>query len=595
MKIRTQFTISLAAFILIVVITAVAVFSLDAQVASLDQKQQVIDDTQLTSYALSNLEYDYLIHGDSLPVQRWNNTYYHLAGDLDAFQSSDPDQQAHIDRMVASLKELRGSFDTLVALKNRDDTGQDGVNPELLEFSTINTLQQTEILISTSEELSQEVRAETREVVERAFQIIVLLLILFTIFVVANYLIGFYYAKTISELEAAAARIGSGDLDVRVTRRTNDELGLLADEFNTMVAGIGNAEKALRESEEKFRGIFNMINDGLHIHEVKADGSPGRFLEVNDVACRMVQYTREELFRMAPLDLSTEYHSKPLEEIFREQRLSGHSIFETELRRKDGVIIPVEINTHRVILLGTNVMVSVVRDISERKRAEVSLMRVNRKLNVLSRMTRLEIAARIFTLRGYLELFRREADNKPGMEESLRLFEKTVKSIQDVTEFAKIYQDLGKNPPRWQSVQLTFLYAASHLGTKNILYNVKTGTLEIYADPFLEMAFQVILEHSFVHDTHVTSVNIRNEAAPDGMYVVVKDDGEGIPAGMKDEIFTYREEVIAGDRKLFFARDILEITGIGIHETGEPGHGVRFEIFVPHGLYREEEPGNPAP
>ena len=595
MKIRTQFTISLAAFILIVVLTAVAVLLLNAQVVSLDQKQQVIDDTQLTSYALSNLEYDYLIHGGSLPVQRWNNTYYHLAGNLDTFQSSDPDQQAHIDRLASSLKELRGSFDTLVALKNRDDTEQEVVNPELLEFSTINTLQQTEILISTSEELSQEVRAETREVVERAFQIIILLLLLFTIFVVANYLLVFYYAKTISELEAAAARIGSGDLDVRVTRRTNDELGLLADEFNTMVTGIGNAEKALRMSEEKFRGIFNMINDGLNINEVKADGSPGRFLEVNDVACRMVQYTREELLTMAPLDIATGYHNKPLEEIYREQRLSGHSIFETEHRRKDGVIIPVEINTHLVTLQGTNVMVSVVRDISERKRAEVSLMKVNRKLNVLSRMTRLEIAARIFTLRGYLELFWRETRNNPGMEEALSLFEKTVKSIQDVTEFAKIYQDLGKNPPRWQKVQLTFLYAESHLGTKNIRCNVETGTLEIYADPFLEMAFQVILEHSFIHDTHVTSVTIRNEAAADGMYIIVRDDGEGIPAGMKEQIFTYREDIIAGDRKLFFARDILEITGIRIHETGEPGQGVRFEIFVPRGLYREEYSGNPGP
>jgi PAS domain S-box-containing protein len=133
------------------------------------------------------------------------------------------------------------------------------------------------------------------------------------------------------------------------------------------------AEEALRESEEKFRGIFDQINDGIHIHEIGPDGKPGKFIDVNAVACRMLQYTREELMGHGPLDFVTGYHSRPVEEIFRVLLSDSHAIFETEHRRKDGTIIPVEINSHVVSLQERQVVVAVVRDITERKHEEAVL------------------------------------------------------------------------------------------------------------------------------------------------------------------------------------------------------------------------------
>ncbi|MEI6292665.1 MAG: PAS domain S-box protein [Methanomicrobiales archaeon] len=127
---------------------------------------------------------------------------------------------------------------------------------------------------------------------------------------------------------------------------------------------------ALDESELKYREIFNNVNDAIQIHGLSEAGLPEKFIEVNDVACRMLGYTTEEFENLTPLEISTEYHSRPVPEIMKELLTDGHSTFETGQIRKDGTIIPVEVSAHRVMLRGRTIILSVVRDITERKSAE---------------------------------------------------------------------------------------------------------------------------------------------------------------------------------------------------------------------------------
>ena len=394
----------------------------------------------------------------------------------------------------------------------------------------------------------------------------------------------------------------SGSLTIETTHRTKKgktypvETTLTYFEYNGCEYHCGfarditerkRAEDALRESEEKFRGIFDTINDGIHIHTIEPDGKPGKFIAVNEVACRMLQYTHDELLEHGPLDFVTDFHSRPLDEIIRELSTIGHSIFETEHRRKDGTILPVEINTHVVNLQGKRMAIGVVRDITERKRMEDALVRVNQKLNIISQLTRKDLANQIFVLNSYLELAKKQAAGQDPIIETVQKGVRAIQSIHETIEYSKDYQDMGAKPPKWQNVKMALLFGLSHISIGNIQHSLETENLEIFADPLLEKVCQRLFENSVKHGDHVTRIRVWHSVTPDGATIFFEDNGIGISAENKEQIFL--RDVSTGRasmRSLIFVREILDITGITIKETGEPGKGARFEIMVPKGAWR---------
>ena len=72
---------------------------------------------------------------------------------------------------------------------------------------------------------------------------------------------------------------------------------------------IQKTEKALRESEEKFKTIFDNAKDAIYIHDFK-----GNFLEVNETAFKLLGYSKEELLNMSPKEIDSPQYSKQVEE-----------------------------------------------------------------------------------------------------------------------------------------------------------------------------------------------------------------------------------------------------------------------------------------
>jgi len=133
------------------------------------------------------------------------------------------------------------------------------------------------------------------------------------------------------------------------------------------------AEAALSASEERYRLLFDGITDAVFVHGLNDDGLPAEFLAVNDVACERLGYTREELLRMAVRDIDAPESPVDVRAIVKRLKQGETVLFEQTHVTKDGRRIPMEVHVQSFPLHGRPVALSVVRDITERKRAEQSL------------------------------------------------------------------------------------------------------------------------------------------------------------------------------------------------------------------------------
>ncbi len=171
-------------------------------------------------------------------------------------------------------------------------------------------------------------------------------------------------------------------------RLFSDNRTLIRDKDNTPIAIVGNsrditesrkAEDDLISSENKFRELFNNANDAIYLWELGEDGMPGRCIEVNDIACRMLGYTKDELLAMTPRDIDTEESVSKIPGIMNEMLAKGRTTFEMIHMTKDGHRIPVEISSHIYSVEGEKVILSISRDITERRKADQALLESEEK------------------------------------------------------------------------------------------------------------------------------------------------------------------------------------------------------------------------
>ena len=129
-------------------------------------------------------------------------------------------------------------------------------------------------------------------------------------------------------------------------------------------------EDSLRESEELFRELFNQANDAIYLYEYDPREQTGPIIEANEVACRMLQFSHDEFLKMRIDQIRAPEEQEPVRSQMSSIIRDGHIIFETLHRRKDGTYIPVEVNSDLFTLKGRKVVLSVARDITERKKSE---------------------------------------------------------------------------------------------------------------------------------------------------------------------------------------------------------------------------------
>lgn len=132
-------------------------------------------------------------------------------------------------------------------------------------------------------------------------------------------------------------------------------------------------EKAIRKAGKKFRKLFNNVNDAIYLTKLDESGIPTVYTEVNNVACSRLGYSREELCSMTLFDTNPVITMEKVLDYLNIIEKKGKLIYESVDKTKDGKIIPVEINSILMTLNDEKYILSISRDITERKENEKSL------------------------------------------------------------------------------------------------------------------------------------------------------------------------------------------------------------------------------
>ena len=257
-------------------------------------------------------------------------------------------------------------------------------------------------------------------------------------------------------------------------------------------------------------------------------------------------------------------------------------LVEYRIRRKDGKVRWVREQGQGVFTETGEIMAleGFITDITESNETMGKLEQANKKLGLLTSITRHDALNMLTVIRGQVALGRMRAmDN--AITEALEGIDRMACRIQRTIDFTSQYQQMQAGEPTWQRFDETIRKAIEDHppGTGLQAFN-EVGTFEVFADPMLDKVFHNLIDNSVRHGDAVRSVRVYTDLDRDGLRIIYEDDGQGIPVEQKARIFERGVGHNFGFG-LFLSREILGITGITISEEGTPGRGARFVMRVP--------------
>lgn len=364
-------------------------------------------------------------------------------------------------------------------------------------------------------------------------------------------------------------------------RAAYEQLTAQEEELRTQVDELIESQNALGISEEKFRSIVESVPLGMQFYRL--DGNGSLVLSGANPASKSVFSASAVEPRGKTIDsLFPGVRKEGLLDIFLKVAHDGipwhcdRVLYEDSSLKGIFAIWAFPVSPGNIVIT--------FMDVVERERMSEALRLANRKMCLLSDITRHDITNKLSIMSGYLELAG-TTDNILNIREYVRKIQDAAATIRLQLDFARDYQTLGSTAPLWQDVtSLLPLARAGHdIGTTEFVLPVQN--LEVFADPLMEKVFYNLVDNALRYGKTLHRILVLYEPVPEGLKIVFEDDGIGISPDNKEKIF---ERAFGNNTGfgLFLTREILSITGITIRETGEYRKGARFEILIPPGAFR---------
>ena len=207
------------------------------------------------------------------------------------------------------------------------------------------------------------------------------------------------------------------------------------------------AEKALQESELKFRTLFTTIQDAIYLTKA----IDGRIVECND---KLSGYAREELVGRTSIEMNLWADLNQRQQVVDLVRANGSvNDFEATFRRKDGSILPGSISTNVLSLHDGTFLLSVIRDITERKHAEEERLKMEQQMLHAQKLESLGVLAGgiahdfnniLMAIIGNADLAMMRINKESPAVENLHRIEQSAARAADLAKQMLAYSGKGK-------------------------------------------------------------------------------------------------------------------------------------------------------
>ncbi|MEK5494982.1 PAS domain S-box protein [Paenibacillus sp. FSL R7-0297] len=298
----------------------------------------------------------------------------------------------------------------------------------------------------------------------------------------------------------------------------------------------------IKFSELKYYKLFNEANDPIFIYEQDEGGKPSKFLDVNEAACRMLGYTRRELLDKTPYSIAAEVLVPEVDKTFG-CILSGEGMFVEWVQvTKDGKEIPVEISAKPFKLNGREMVISITRDMTERKKTE-EFLRYNESLSMIGELSAgiaHEIRNPLTSIRGFVQLLYSQSKMNKELHEIILSEVDRINSI--ISELLLLGKEMPSEMSDCNLVQLlsqvvVLLNAQAHLTDNEIIMHTDLDRLLLRcAGNKLKQVFINMLKNAIEASPHGAEITV--ELSREGNIGVIRitDNGPGIPAELISQI-----------------------------------------------------------
>ena len=336
-------------------------------------------------------------------------------------------------------------------------------------------------------------------------------------------------------------------------------------------------------AETRFRTLFTNVPDAILVADDRA-----RFLDANPAAIALLGYTRAELLALSVPDIVAADRAWTEAEYVRFVG-AGAWRSELDLRRKDGVSVPVEAQASAVTLTDGTIYLSVLRDISERRVAE-------RQRRDFIAMVAHDLKNPLTTMKGYAQLLqRRGAYNGRMVSTIVTQADRLERLVDDLRDVARL--DTGRVSVDRMPIDLTALVrscveetqalAAEHLLRLDLPDAPVVGAWDAGR---VAQVLDNLLSNAIKYAPEGGEVRVRVEADEREARVSVSDEGIGISPEVLPRVFDrfYRADAgIAANRKglglgLYISKALVEAHGGEIGAVPRVPRGSTFFFTLPH-------------